>query len=106
MKQILHIEQRTVGNELAGEEAETWVRILREWFDIQPLTGREYVEAQAVQSNVSHKATCPFFAGANSKMRLTLGENANTPERVFNVESVVNVGENNRLLEWMVKEEV
>jgi SPP1 family predicted phage head-tail adaptor len=106
MKQILNIEERTVGNELAGEPAETWVVTRREWFDLQPLTGSEYVQAQQVQANISHKATSPFLIGVSTKMRLTVKNEAGVNVRTFNVESVVNVGENNRELEWMLREVV
>jgi head-tail adaptor len=106
MKLILHVEERTVGNELAGEPAESWARVRREFFDIEPLTGREYVQAQQMQSNVSHKMTSPWFPGYSSRQRLTRGDDKNNPERVFNVASVVNVGENNRQLEWMCQEAV
>jgi SPP1 family predicted phage head-tail adaptor len=106
MKQILHIEERTTGNELAGEPPETWTRVTREWFDVEPLTGREYIQAQQVQSSVSHKMRSPYLGGMHSGMRLTAGENAAEPSRVFNVASVVNVGENNRELEWMAEEVV
>lgn len=102
MKIILYAEKLTRGNELEGQPAETWVRIWQEWFDVKPLTGREYVLAQQVKSTVTHQLRCVYRSGANSELRLTAG--ADAPTRIFNVESVVNVGENNRELEWMVQE--
>ncbi len=104
---LLYLEDRSVGNELAGEPAETWTRRARpEWVSIQPLTGNEYMQAQQMQATVSHKLRCVFLQGCHPGMRLTAGEDANNPSRVFNVESVVDVEERHRELEWMVKEAV
>lgn len=104
MKIQLHIEENTPGNELAGEDADNWERVRREWFEITPLTGREYVQARQMQSDVSHRLRCVYFPGAHSLMRLTAGDDSSSPERTFHVESVVNVGEENRFLEWMCRE--
>lgn len=101
---LLHIEERTVGNELAGEPAETWARLKAEWFAIEPMTGREYVQAQQLQNSVSHKLRSVYLAGCHPGMRLTAGEDAENPTRTFNVESVVDVGEQHRELEWMATE--
>lgn len=102
---LLHIEERTVGNELAGEPAETWTRRANpEWFSIEPMTGREYVQAQQLQSAVSHKLRSVYLAGCHPGMRLTAGNDADNPTRTFNVESVVDVGEQHRELEWMAVE--
>jgi SPP1 family predicted phage head-tail adaptor len=100
-KFILTVEQDTVGNELAGEpsEAETVCSV---WGNIHPLTGREYQQAQQMQSNVSHKITTELLpqnlGPATSRMRLKHGT------RTFEVQSVVNVEERNRELEWMCTE--
>jgi SPP1 family predicted phage head-tail adaptor len=97
----LHIEVPIMRSELQGEPVGEYARTGRKAkFKIVPLTGREYVQAQQVQSNVTHELKCPYFSGANSSMRLTAGEEAATPSRIFNVESVVNEKEQNRFLVW------
>ncbi len=104
---LLWIEDRTTGNELAGEPPETWTRRARpEYFEIQPLTGQEYMQAQQMQATVRHKLRCVYLPNCSPQVRLTAGEDANNPTRTFNVRSVVNVGERNRELEWMAEEVV
>lgn len=101
---ILHVETPRLGNELLGEPVDGYERTgRREWFEIRPLSAREYVQAQQVQSSVSHELRCVYFSGANTGMRLTAGE-TDTPTRIFNVESVVNENEANRFLVWRVVE--
>ncbi len=105
MRQILHVETPVLRSELLGEPVGEYERTgWREWFEIRPLSGREYVQGQQVQSSVTHELRCVHFAGANTGMRLTAGEDADNPTRIFNVESVVNENEANRFLVWRVVE--
>jgi SPP1 family predicted phage head-tail adaptor len=103
-KFILTVEEDSLGNELAGEPATTAVELCRVWGSIEPLTGREYIQAQQSESSVSHKIRTeqlPQNLGpANPRMRLKFGD------RTFEALSVVNVEERNRELEWMCVEVV
>jgi SPP1 family predicted phage head-tail adaptor len=102
-KFILTVEQDTIGNELAVEPA-TVETVCRVYGEITPLTGREYQQAEQMQSNVSHKIRTEMLpqnlGPATSRMRLKHGV------RTFEVVSVVNVEERNRELEWMCTEVV
>lgn len=71
-----------------------------EWFDIKPLSAREFEQAQQLQVAITHKATCPYFAGAQAGMRLI------HEGRTFHVESVFNHKEQNRKLEMRLVERV
>lgn len=105
MHTILHVETPIVRSELAGEPIGGYERTgRREWFQIRPLSSRELVIGQQIQSLATHELKCHYFAGANNAMRLTAGEVAATPSRIFNVESVVNENEANRFLVWRVVE--
>ena len=116
MNMILTVQENTPGNELEGEDVENWADLRDEWFDLRPLSGREYQQAQQIQSNVTHNATSIYFSGANSRLRLIRREivESEDPEvetqpqivRTFNVESVVNVDERNRELLWRLEEAV
>lgn len=97
----LHVETPVLRSELSGEPMGEYERTSRAArFKIKPVTGREYVQGQQFQSNITHELKCPYFAGANSAMRLTAGDDAGNPTRIFNVESVVNENEANRFLVW------
>lgn len=98
---ILFVEAPNSGNELLGEPVGGYARTGRkEWFEIRPLSAREFAQGQQIQSVVTHELKCPFFAGANNSMRLA--NEAGT--RVFNVDSVVNENEANRFLVWRCTE--
>lgn len=100
MNTILHIETPVHRSELAGEPVGEYERTgRREWFEIIPSGGGEYVQAKQAEASITHVLRCRYFSGANSMMRLTAGEWA-SPSRIFSVDSVVNVNEENRFLEW------
>jgi SPP1 family predicted phage head-tail adaptor len=65
---------------------------------IEPLDGAEYIAGQQSNSRTTHKITTHYFGGANARMRILCGG------RVFNVESVINLGEMNRFLQWRCEE--
>lgn len=101
MNTILRIEVPVHRSELAGEPVGEykWTGQI-EWFEIRPLSSREYVQGQQIQSNVTHELKCHYFAGANTAMRLVTADGL----RTFNVESVVNEDEANRHLVWRCTE--
>lgn len=102
---LLHIDEHVEGNELAGEPS-GWQRTGKQaYFEVMSQSGREFQLAQQMHANITHLMKCAYFAGANSRLRLSKGEVA-TPTRVFNVESVINEREENRFLVWSCVEVV
>lgn len=102
----LTVEQKSGGGNFADDPPEVWETYTTgafhgiEWFKVTPLTAREYIQAQQIQSNTSHKAECTYFPGANTELRLRDEETG----RIFHVESVVNRDEANRTLDWLLTE--
>jgi SPP1 family predicted phage head-tail adaptor len=88
------------GDELAGEPVETWTELRKAWGAVEHAGGSEFPSGGGIKSKVSATVTTHYFPGANSQMRLRLGQ------RTFNVESVVNQNEQNRFLVWRVTETV
>lgn len=104
MKHLLTIQTPVAGDEIDGIPG-GWADVALRWCDIKPLTGREYTQAQQVQSTVTHRIRTQYVPDAKSSMRLAkLSGETGEPTRLFNVESVVNVDERNRWSEWMCEE--
>lgn len=55
----------------SGATREQWVRFATEWADIQPLSGREFVAAQAVHAGVNTRITIRARPGVLPSMRFT-----------------------------------
>lgn len=83
-----------------GGVTESWSTTHLAYADIQPIRGREFFNAEAVNSDVTHKVTIRYRAGITPKMRLLFGT------RELHITSVINVNERNDCLELMCKEVV
>ena len=68
---------------------------------VEPLRGREFTEAQQVQSQLTHKITtrwCEALGAVKTIDRIKMGD------RVFNITAAINVDERNKWLEFMCVE--
>lgn len=91
------IQQRAVTQDSSGGQVETWTAVATVWSAIEPLTARELMAAQAVQSEVSHSITIRWQAAfadpkAVAAMRAVYGA------RIFNIAGSMNTEERNREL--------
>ena len=94
------IQQATETLDAQGNATPTWSTFADRWMDIQPLTGRELWSARQVQSQVSHKIVLRHLSGVTTKMRVSVRS------RTFNIESIINANERDRMLELMCTEVV
>jgi SPP1 family predicted phage head-tail adaptor len=92
----LTIEQRTGVEDGFGDAPDVWESVRVEWFVLLPNAQGEYTEGDQIKSRTTFNAECPYFAGANSEMRLVNGD------RVYTVDSVVNRDNRNRTLDWVL----
>jgi head-tail adaptor len=93
-----------------------WQLVCEEWVSLEPLSGRELLLAQQMQSQTTHKSYTTFSpstAQINSQCRMKIAkvwpENEQDPSddanfRIFQLESAVNVREQNREIELRVIE--
>ena len=84
-----------------GSILTTWETFASAWASIEPLIGREYFAQQREQATVSHKIRMRYQPGITHRgMRVTWGT------RLFEIESVLNVGERDREIVLMCSENV
>ncbi|MSS63177.1 phage head closure protein [Velocimicrobium porci] len=72
----------------------------RVWATIKPLRGREYWEAKKVQEEVVYKITTRYIKGITSDMLIQY------KEKIFEINSVINVEESDLILEMQCTEKV
>ena len=77
---------------------QAWETFATVWASIEPLIGREYFAQEREQATVSHKIRMRHFPGITHKMRVAW------ESRLFEIESVLNVGERNREIVLMCRE--
>jgi SPP1 family predicted phage head-tail adaptor len=97
------LERRATTTDSYGAQATTWTTLHTCWASIAPLTGREFLAAQQVQSEVSHR----IFINYNSTTStLTPRDRVSQGTRRFDILSVLNVGEMDSELEIMAVERI
>lgn len=83
-----------------GGTVTIWESFSDAFAEIKPISGKEYMAQSGLNSEISHQITMRFIPGMTSTMRIIFGE------RIFTIESVINLYETNRVLQLMVKENV
>lgn len=81
-----------------GERTTTWSTVATVWASVEPLRGREFFDAERVQSEISHRVRMRYRSGMSSKLRVLLGS------RVLQIEVVIDVEERHRELQLMCRE--
>lgn len=99
MNKRVQVQSVTETRDAAGGVTQTWSTDRTVWAAISPLTGREYLNAQQVQSSVTAKVVMRYFAGLTPKHRLLFGS------RVFEIAAVINPDEANEMYELMCVEQ-
>jgi len=100
LRHRVKIQSATQVQSASGEVTRTWTTDAVVWASVDPLTGREFIDAQQVSAGLSHRVRMRHRDGVSPKMRIE------HDGRTLQVESVMNVGERNRELELLCKEAV
>jgi SPP1 family predicted phage head-tail adaptor len=103
LRKIITFQSRTTGQDAAGQPLATWTTQFTAYAAIEPLSGRELIQAQIAGAAVSHQITVRYRSElANpidvAKMRIMYGT------RVFNIQASMNQMEANRAVILQVQE--
>lgn len=78
-----------------GNPLENWNVLKEVWASIEPVRGREVYDIKMVQLEVTHRIIIRYISGLSTKYRILFGD------RIFNIDSIINVNERNIYLELM-----
>ena len=81
-----------------GHLDKTWTTYATVWGSIEPLSGRELVEQEQVQSEVTHKTKIRYQSAITSEHRIVF------KTRTFQIVTMLNPEERNREIELMLRE--
>lgn len=76
-----------IQNPETGEISYAWDLVGEVWASIEPVSAREFIAAQAIQSKITTRITVRPFDGLNAKCRLIHANRHGT--RIYNVEGVL-----------------
>lgn len=92
LRHRITLENKTAGDDW-GTEA-TWSAHLTDIYaSIEPLTGKELVNAQQVSAETTHKVTIRHRDGINERMRIVHGSD------VLHISGIINPGQQDEWLE-------
>ncbi len=97
MRQRIALQVKTI-TKSEGIPLESWTTVATVWAAVADISGKEYFQAQAVQSEVTTRIKIRYKTGITPSMRVLYGS------RVFHILSVIDKGEWHRLIELMCKE--
>lgn len=100
LRHRITIEQADETQNLDGSVVESWSCYATVQASIEPISGREYIAAQSTQADVTHRISLRCLGGIIPKMRVNFGG------RIFEILSVINVGERNVELQLMCRENI
>jgi len=100
LRHRISIQTNTPTTNDFNEEVEGWSTDATTWASIEPMSGKELVNAQQVVANITHKIIIRFRSGIAPQQRILFGS------RIFNIESVINPEERNRELQLLCTEAV
>ena len=104
LRHLVQIERATETRDAVGGVTQSWAKLDKRWADVKPLAGREFFEAAAINSGLTHQVRIRFFAGITNKDRIAIENPAGTT-RYLNIGSVINADERNREQILMCKED-
>lgn len=92
--------QKLVGNEDSyGEVIEDWEDIIKTRAGIFPLSGREFFQAEALNSEVTHKVQIRYLDGITTEMRINFNGRF-----LYIISAPINWQEKNLELQLLCKE--
>lgn len=97
LDQRVTVERFTSTEDELGQPIETWAPLFPCWAAVEPLTGREYLAAQAAVSEVTARIRMRFRPWMTSQDRVI------HDGTVYQIESLIDVRSGNRELVLMCK---
>ena len=97
LDQRVTVERYTSTEDELGQPIEAWAPLFTCWAAVEPLTGREYLAAQAAVSEVTAKIRMRFRPWMTSQDRVIHNGT------VYQIQSVIDVRSENRELHLMCK---
>lgn len=100
MRHRVELQSFSTAQNAFGEEVRTWTTFATVWASVEPLQGRELMEAQQINAETTIKIMLRYNATIESVHRVKIGS------RLLDIVSVVNPQERDEHLVLMCKEAV
>lgn len=96
------LKEKVVTKDSYGQEVITWSTITTVWGEVQPLTGREFMEGRQVEAEVSTRIRIRYLPGIEPEDRAEVVIDGSTV--VYDILAVLPVGMDRREIQLMCRE--
>lgn len=103
LRQRVTIQDKVVLRDSFGEEIITWTDVATVWAGVEPLRGREFLEAQVQGADVTTRVIIRHRAGIRPEMRVIWTDDDGTAH-IYDVQAVISVQERRREVQLMCRE--
>lgn len=98
LRHRITIQKRQISRDEEGNSIETWVDLVTIWSAVEPIRGREYWAASAVQAENDIRIRIRHRRDITTEMRVIYHN------RVYNIRSVIDVNELHKETHLIVRE--
>lgn len=98
LRQRVTINSKTASQDSFGAEQITWVEFATVWAAVEPLTGREFMDARQITAEVTTRVRIRKLDGVIPEMQVVFGS------KVYDVLAVLHVEERKREMQLMCQE--
>lgn len=96
LRRRLTLQQKTSIRDAAGGVNNSWSDVTTVWGGVEPLTGREYLAAQATQNEEEVRIVIRYYKGIDSTWRIK--DATESPQVIYTIHSIRNENTRNRML--------
>ena len=98
LRHRITLQKPVIIRDSIGQELEEWQDVATVWASVEPLSGKEYFNAQQTNSEVSTKITIRYLKSITPFMRVFF------QKHTYNILSVINFEERNIYLQLLCSE--
>lgn len=100
MRHRIRIQRLGQARNEFGEPEDHWEDVATVWSSIQPVSGREFMEALKAQAEVTHRVTIRYTPAVKASMRVLFGD------RVLDILHILDAWEQHREMTLLCKERI
>ena len=89
LRKRIVIQTNTATQDAAGQPIASWANTTTRWMAIEPLSGRELLQAQALAATATHRVRMRYYSGLTVRHRLKYGT------RYLEINAIRNIDERN-----------
>jgi SPP1 family predicted phage head-tail adaptor len=98
LRHRITLQRKDIVKDPEGIAIETWADVATVWASVEPIRGREYFQAAAVNAENTVRFRIRYRPGIMPNMRVLYNG------RTFNIQSVIDVNERHREIQLMCQE--